>query len=96
MLIHHPYEYPDWAVPSILCEINTNNFIGINPEIISATKNIKSRRITERGCLFPHERSLDTFDMYSFHNCMVECKMLWILELCGCIPFYIHNKAGKL
>ncbi|CAG9772713.1 unnamed protein product [Ceutorhynchus assimilis] len=93
VLIHNPYDYPNEAVNNILCEMNTNNFIGINPEIISATKNIRSRSIAVRKCLFANEKKLAFFSKYTFHNCLAECKIELIESVCNCTPFYIYDNT---
>ncbi|XP_050309983.1 sodium channel protein Nach-like [Anthonomus grandis grandis] len=72
VLIHYPYDIPDWSVRNTLCEISTNNFIGLNPEIITATDNIKGMSASDRKCLFPKERTLEMFESYTFHNCLNE------------------------
>lgn len=96
MLIHSPYDYPDrLQAQNLFLQSNTNAMIGINPEIIEVTDDVKGLPVSLRNCFLKNERPLDNFDVYTLSNCLVECKANFILHLCGCYPFYLYNTDGK-
>uniref|UniRef100_A0AAR5PEH1 Pickpocket protein 28 n=1 Tax=Dendroctonus ponderosae TaxID=77166 RepID=A0AAR5PEH1_DENPD len=93
--LHNPFDFPHFALPSILGEINTNNFISVNAEFTSTTEAVKLMAASARNCLFMKERRMKYFNRYNYQNCITECKVATIYEFCGCIPFYLREKTGK-
>ncbi|RZC22689.1 sodium channel protein Nach, partial [Asbolus verrucosus] len=94
ILLHNSYHFPDWSIQNVLTEKGIINLIGITPSITYSTPNIKYIDVNKRNCLFANESELHNFVQYSFHNCMVECRMNISKRLCGCIPFYYHSSRG--
>lgn len=94
VLIHDSYVYPDWSAQNILVEHGSNTLIGITPSITYSTRNIKNIEIAKRKCIFRTESQLHNFGNYTYHNCLVECRMNLSRKLCGCIPFYYYHKFG--
>lgn len=47
-----------------------------------------------RNCLQANERSMDSFQRYSYVNCMAECRSAIANELCGCVPFTLPNNGS--
>ncbi|KAH1024366.1 hypothetical protein HUJ05_003858 [Dendroctonus ponderosae] len=93
--LHNPFDFPHFALPSILGEINTNNFISVNAEFTSTTEAVELMAASARNCLFMKERRMKYFNRYNYQNCITECKVATIYEFCGCIPFYLREKTGK-
>lgn len=43
----------------------------------------------QRGCLFEHELFGQYAGHYSFVDCLLKCKLRRLIELCGCMPFFL-------
>ncbi|KAH1013764.1 sodium channel protein Nach [Dendroctonus ponderosae] len=93
VLIHHPYKFPDLSLPSHIFEMNTNNLLGINPEMITATERLKSMPVRNRKCLFPSEKKLNMFQRYTRRGCLMECRLAMTLKVCKCVPFDLHSQS---
>ncbi|KAJ8960853.1 hypothetical protein NQ318_020151 [Aromia moschata] len=91
ILVHNPYQFPDWSWQEILSEINTLLLVSVSPTLTYSSADIRSLPIRSRGCLFTDEMNLDNFNGYNFHNCMMRCRMNLTISLCGCRPYYSGN-----
>jgi amiloride-sensitive sodium channel len=61
----------------------------IMPTMITTSDDIKHYPSERRECLFPSERQLKYFKVYTQQNCQIECKTNFTLEMCGCVDFYM-------
>lgn len=43
----------------------------------------------QRGCLFEHELIEQYAGHYSFVDCLLKCKLRRLIQLCGCMPFFL-------
>ncbi|KAG5896889.1 hypothetical protein JTB14_033527 [Gonioctena quinquepunctata] len=93
ILLHNPYDFPDWNVQVMVNQRKIVNLISISPTITYSTDSIQSLPVEIRKCLFPKEKALIYFAKYTYHNCMVECRMNLTLKQCHCIPVYISQEA---
>lgn len=91
ILIHHPYDHPDSNIPYLILSINTAMYINIKPTITTCRPNVAKLSINERKCLFKYEGSLQIFEHYTYHNCMLEVRRRELLKTCGCVPFYYYT-----
>ena len=59
--------------------------------VTQTTDEFRSMSQARRDCLYPGERGLRylSSEPYSFSSCVLECSWDWILEACGCVPFYL-------
>ncbi|PSN58104.1 hypothetical protein C0J52_06506 [Blattella germanica] len=97
VLIHDPYDYPDLNTVKKIVSVGTHLFFSIPPWVTFATQEVREVPVHNRGmkgCLFPDERELHKMKMYSYNNCITECRENHTLELCGCTPFYYPNNGG--
>ena len=56
--------------------------------ISSSDPAIESVPPEKRKCLFPHEKSLDLFESYSFSNCQLECSLQQAANTTRCLPWF--------
>ncbi|KAH1013725.1 hypothetical protein HUJ04_002679 [Dendroctonus ponderosae] len=87
--IHNPFDFPHFALPTMLSEINTSNFFAVSGEITGNSDAVKAMTTLERNCIFYNERKMNVTTRYTYQNCISECKVATILEICGCVPFYL-------
>ncbi|BFF93891.1 sodium channel protein Nach [Drosophila madeirensis] len=94
LLLHDAYNFPDENSETKVVTSTRESFVRINPESTYATNDIRRMDLSLRNCLFGSEREMRGLKRYSFINCMFECRVVMILDLCGCIPPYVHNNGS--
>lgn len=95
-MIHHPYTFPDVSTRSYFFGMDTSNLLGINPEMTTTTERLKSVSVRNRKCLFPSERKLKMFQIYTRRSCLMECRQAITLKVCKCVPFDLSGQSCKL
>ncbi|XP_060518625.1 sodium channel protein Nach-like isoform X2 [Cylas formicarius] len=95
VVIHHPRQYPDRSFQFVTTSVDKTYLIGIHPDLVVTSENVRDLPVEQRRCAFARERDLSNFELYSYHNCAIEYKMNAILEYCGCLPFYYRNPRGS-
>ena len=53
------------------------------------TTDIRSIAPEARGCFFEDEQDLTFYEKYTFINCRLECAILRVETLIGCIPWHL-------
>lgn len=61
--------------------------LGIEPEIVSTSVDIRSYSPDIRHCFFHTERKLRFYKHYTLRNCENECLSNYTLEMCECVKF---------
>ncbi|PNF31312.1 hypothetical protein B7P43_G11545 [Cryptotermes secundus] len=52
------------------------------------TEGARQLSIKQRKCVFEDEIKLLTSDTYTYHSCMIQCRMKIARDLCKCVPFF--------
>lgn len=52
------------------------------------TEGARQLSIKQRKCVFEDEIKLLTSDIYTYHSCMIQCRMKIARDLCKCVPFF--------
>ncbi|XP_066142131.1 sodium channel protein Nach-like [Euwallacea fornicatus] len=94
VIVHSPYDFPNRGLQSVLCNPGTNNMIGVNAAYIQPTTSLLSLDASTRKCLISDEKPLGYFSVYTYRNCVVECEIAIIFEVCGCAPFFAKSEFG--
>ncbi|KAF2887684.1 hypothetical protein ILUMI_18489, partial [Ignelater luminosus] len=95
ILIHHPYDFADWSVRTMMLGLKRMMFLGVVPKLTECSSNVASLDAKDRNCSLFSEREMNSFHYYTHHNCLTECRSKIVMRLCGCIPFYHYNKNGN-
>lgn len=64
------------------------------PQLITATKQLRSIPLAKRQCLFTGEKPLRFYQTYTEQNCAQECESNGTLELCNCVIYYMPSEYG--
>ena len=56
------------------------------------TEEYKAMSISKRGCLYPEEKDLKWFPVYSEANCFLECAWKRARDTCDCVPWHIIDR----
>lgn len=63
-----------------------------SPQLITATKQLRSIPLPKRQCLFTGEKHLRFYQTYTEQNCAQECESNGTLELCNCVIYYMPSE----
>lgn len=98
-VVHSPYELPLSFNDVEFFEFSYGmNFeVLIEPEIIVSDANLEtSYTKEERFCIFDGDLNLTYFKHYTQKNCEIECLTKFVIEECGCAPFYFLTDQHTL
>ncbi|XP_039302378.1 sodium channel protein Nach-like isoform X2 [Solenopsis invicta] len=98
VIVFNPTDYPDMTsggVTEILAMPLSETFMDITTTAFLSTQIIESFPRNERNCIFTHEtHTTNDGTMYTYSDCIVDCKIDSIQESCGCRPF-IYPRRGR-
>ena len=58
-----------------------------------STTSVRDIAESKRKCRFPDEGDMLYYRNYTRNNCMLECVHRFILEACGCQPYFHPSKT---
>ncbi|XP_050436565.1 sodium channel protein Nach-like [Adelges cooleyi] len=89
VMVHASYQFPNAgdglpvrALPGRRLSIMTL------PVITVSSNSVKRLSVDVRGCVFPDERLLYIYHVYTQSSCLIQCRMQLILSLCGCHMYF--------
>ncbi|XP_063703779.1 sodium channel protein Nach-like [Culicoides brevitarsis] len=92
VLLADPMEYADITTGNARTEIidpNTENFIRISVNVYESDSEVKNYAVEKRNCKFSDEDFEEYRGRYTYTECLIKCKIKSIIDLCGCIPFFM-------
>ncbi|GAB1859033.1 Sodium channel protein Nach [Camponotus japonicus] len=106
VMIHYSFDYPDFNSEIQLARANSDHFLSIRPEEMYSNPDMKNLAISTRKCILSDEanktlytnvkkRNL-TFAIYTYHNCLAECRASIVRKKCGCIPYYFPQNSTRV
>lgn len=94
-MVHTSYQFPNAGDGVWLrSERGRRQNIMISPVITVTSHRVKDLSVAKRGCVFPDERELYIYHVYTQSSCLIQCRLEFILDTCGCHMYYF-KKAGK-
>ncbi|XP_050054455.1 sodium channel protein Nach-like isoform X2 [Aphis gossypii] len=89
VMIHTSYQFPNagdgiWLRSEEGRRLN----IMISPVITVTSSRVKDLSVATRGCVFPDERELYIYHVYTQSSCLIQCRMEFILFTCGCHMYF--------
>ncbi|XP_061932736.1 sodium channel protein Nach-like isoform X1 [Apis cerana] len=102
IMLHDPYDYPDYDASSKLITVNKYSFLTVKPMEIYSTKDIKW--VSNKQCTLHNEENTISDNLkrnfissrYSFINCLTDCRATVIKKECGCIPYYYPQNNTRI
>nr|CAD7570917.1 unnamed protein product [Timema californicum] len=94
VLLHDPWSYPTVSTLKKIVTLGSEIFFSVAPWLTDSTYEVQKLDPMKRGlrgCLFPWERQLERMKQYTYNNCVMECRVNFIIKLCGCSPYYYPN-----
>lgn len=103
VMIHYLFDYPDYNAELQFVQLNTQHLISINPWEMYSKPEVRNLAISTRKCIYDDEaekvlygtfkeRNLSSA-VYSYHNCLAECRATVARAKCGCIPYYFPQNS---
>ncbi len=59
--------------------------------ILEGTGEFRALSPQKRNCLYPDEKELKHFPLYSEPNCVLECSWSYAVRTCACAPWFLHS-----
>ncbi|CAH0770738.1 unnamed protein product [Bemisia tabaci] len=91
VMVHTSYEYPRagsgvWlqAVPSMRLSIM------VQPSIIVTSDAVKRLSVATRQCVFPDERQLRFYHVYTEKSCLIQCRIDHVINKCNCTLYFFN------
>ncbi|KAK4879268.1 hypothetical protein RN001_007414 [Aquatica leii] len=93
VLVHNSYETLGEDAPRVMQPLSTLIYINVDPTFSTLSRRSTNFIKSGTNCLFEDERQMKFFQKYSSRNCIYECRLLRIIDICNCIPSYVakHN-----
>ncbi|XP_039276827.1 sodium channel protein Nach-like isoform X2 [Nilaparvata lugens] len=89
--VHHVTEYPEagmgFPVPA---EHGTKMSATVKPSLTRSTDAIRNLPVNVRNCYFADEKHLGVSNSYTEKSCLIECRLDYLFEVCGCRPYYFN------
>jgi hypothetical protein len=89
VMVHTSYQFPDAGDGICLrSERGRRLNIMISPVITVTSHRVKDLSVSTRGCVFPDERELYIYHVYTQSSCLIQCRMEYIANTCGCHMYF--------
>ncbi|XP_018358709.1 PREDICTED: sodium channel protein Nach-like [Trachymyrmex cornetzi] len=97
VIVFNPTDYPDMTSGGVtevlaLPEYETN--LNMDATLFSSSQTTINLPRNKRKCIFSDEIVFSNITMYTYSDCIVDCKINDIQKFCGCRPF-IYPRRGK-
>ncbi|XP_078049298.1 sodium channel protein Nach-like [Augochlora pura] len=95
--IFNPHDYPDMTsggVIEIFVPPKTQRDVEIEAIMSYSTTNVIPYALKHRYCVFQEEMA-SVRASYTYSDCIVDCKVADMLDLCDCVPFFLPNRESK-
>lgn len=93
--IFNPHDYPDMTsggVIDFLVSPRKHRSVELEAIVFYSIRNIIPYPLEKRDCVFQDE--MTSFHMfYTYSDCIVDCKIEDIWNICRCVPFFLPNRS---
>lgn len=95
ILVHTSYEFPDTGTGVYVPYVQGSKLsLVVRPQFTISSDKIRALDIKTRGCMFPDERLLRIYHVYTESSCLAECRLDYILTMCKC-QLYFFSMPGR-
>ncbi|PSN57599.1 hypothetical protein C0J52_00506 [Blattella germanica] len=95
VFFHHPSQFPESGKGLYVPEERSKVMqVKVVTSVTESGPGVKALSVSKRCCLFPDETHLSVFHTYSQENCLLECRLKNIVEMCGCYPYFFSELSG--
>ncbi|KAK3924384.1 Sodium channel protein Nach [Frankliniella fusca] len=97
LLVFNPNDYPDTASGGLIEKLvmpGQEVFFKLGSVTTKPTADVVGLSKERRSCLFNNEKILFS-NFYSYSDCLMDCRVQSMRNLCGCLPFYSPVKGKE-
>ncbi|XP_035708133.1 LOW QUALITY PROTEIN: pickpocket protein 28-like [Folsomia candida] len=94
-LAHLPFDFPNVADKGVPIKPNTETYLKIEPDVVTAGSEIQDFPLENRNCYFGQEFSLKYYKYYTMSNCENECIANITYNECKCIRYYMPRSEEE-
>ena len=94
-LVHGPLDFAEVSGKGFPIGKGEEVFVGIQPEYMESSEEVKNMPLNQRQCLTPDEDltqhpniKYEAFSKYNRKACLLECTANRIMKQCKCLPYY--------
>ncbi|XP_054260583.1 sodium channel protein Nach-like [Macrosteles quadrilineatus] len=93
LLISRPRSYISETARLVVVAPSTLIMVSYTPALTTTSAEVKALDTSLRDCVIENEVSLAYFKLYTYHNCLEECKINITERYCGCVltTYYTTN-----
>ncbi|KAG5323177.1 NACH protein, partial [Pseudoatta argentina] len=95
--VFNPTDYPDTtsgSVTEVFAMPEYETYLNVEATLFTSSQTIINLPRNKRKCIFSDETVFSNITIYTYSDCIVNCKINDIQEFCGCRPF-IYPRRGK-
>ncbi|PSN57595.1 hypothetical protein C0J52_00502 [Blattella germanica] len=97
VFFHHPSQFPESGKGVYVPEESAKVMqVKVATSVTQSGPDVRALSISKRRCLFPDETHLSVFHTYSQENCLLECRLKNMAEMCGCHPYFFSGLSVEL
>ncbi|XP_034239542.1 sodium channel protein Nach-like [Thrips palmi] len=96
LLVFNPNDYPDTASGGLIEKLVMTQqevFFTLSSVTTKPTTEVQDLPKNRRSCLFSTEVAFSSF--YSYSDCLMDCRVQSMRDLCGCVPFFSPVKGRE-
>lgn len=98
-MVFNPTDFPDMTsggVTEVLAMTLSETFVDVTTTTFVTTQTVESFPRDKRNCIFKHEDNVVYGGaLYTYSDCIVNCKIHHIMKACGCRPFFYPRRGEK-
>ncbi|XP_072744920.1 sodium channel protein Nach isoform X2 [Anoplolepis gracilipes] len=99
IIVFNPTDFPDVSsggVTEVLVMPNSEMYVDVTATSFFSTNTIEKFPVNQRNCIFSEEiRTTHSGTMYTYSDCIVDCKIYDIQKLCNCRPFFYPRRGER-
>ncbi|XP_060526084.1 sodium channel protein Nach-like isoform X2 [Cylas formicarius] len=88
VMIHSSGDYPGIDALTKVLSAGELCYLQLKASKRESSPSVKSLTVRQRKCVFPNERTLKYFKLYTDSNCFMGCLANQTYKHCGCVPYY--------
>ncbi|XP_018401441.1 PREDICTED: sodium channel protein Nach-like, partial [Cyphomyrmex costatus] len=95
--VFNPTDYPDMTsggVTEVIAMPQYETYLDVKATLFNSSQTVIHLPRDKRDCIFADEIVFSNITIYTYSDCIVNCKINDIQEFCGCRPF-IYPRRGK-
>lgn len=99
IIVFNPHDFPDGSsggVTEVLAMPQTETYVDVTAASFFSTSYVERFPREKRKCIFAKETQTKYGGtLYTYSDCIVDCKANEMYKLCGCRPFFYPRRGNE-